>query len=75
MEARHVGMLLLGLGLLLGLAGVAIWAGWSLPSGLRPGSLPGDFSFRRGNSSVTLLLGTSMLLSVVLTLILAFFRK
>lgn len=68
-------MLLIGLGLLLGLAGVAVWSGWSLPGGLRPGSLPGDLSFRRGNSSVTLLLGTSVLLSVVLTLILALFRK
>ncbi len=39
--------------------------------GLRPGRLPGDISFGGANWRVFVPLGTSLLISVVLTLILA----
>ena len=43
--------------------------------GLPLGRLPGDFSVRRGNFSFYFPLATSVILSIVLTLILAFFRR
>ena len=43
--------------------------------GLPLGRLPGDFSVRRGNVSFYFPLATSVILSIVLTLILAFFRR
>jgi hypothetical protein len=51
-----VGLLLLALGA----------AGLKLPFG----RLPGDFAWRRGNSRVSFPLGTSLLVSVVLTIVL-----
>jgi hypothetical protein len=39
------------------------------------GRLPGDFYVRRGNVSFYFPLATSIVLSIVLTLILAFFRR
>ena len=39
------------------------------------GRLPGDFSIRRGNVSFYFPLATSIVLSILLTLILAFFRR
>jgi hypothetical protein len=39
------------------------------------GRLPGDFSVRRGNVTFYLPLATSIVLSVLLTLILALFRR
>jgi len=43
--------------------------------GLPLGRLPGDFQMRRGNFSFYFPLTTSILLSIVLTLIFAFFRR
>jgi hypothetical protein len=43
--------------------------------GLPLGRLPGDFSVRRGNVSFYFPLATSVVLSILLTLILAFFRR
>ena len=42
---------------------------------LKLGRLPGDISFRRGNVSFYFPIGTSILLSVILTLIFYFLRK
>ena len=60
-----IGLILLvsgGLMMLLGRAGV--------------GPLPGDIAFRKGNVSVYFPIGTSILLSVVLTILLnVFFRR
>jgi hypothetical protein len=42
---------------------------------LRLGRLPGDFSFRRGNVSFYFPIGTSILISLVLTIILYLLRK
>jgi hypothetical protein len=39
------------------------------------GRLPGDFTYRRGNFTFYFPLGTCILLSVILTLILYLFRK
>ena len=43
--------------------------------GLPFGRLPGDFTFRRGNTTFYFPLGTSILLSVILTLLFAFLRR
>jgi hypothetical protein len=60
-----MGRLLIVIGLLIALAGVAISVGLPL------GRLPGDFSFRRGGFSVYIPLASSILVSVVLTLVMA----
>ena len=60
-----LGAVLLVLGLLLTLAG-------RLPL---LGRLPGDFVYRSGNFTLYLPLATSLLISVLLTLLLALFRK
>ena len=43
--------------------------------GVPLGRLPGDFYVRRGNFSFYFPLATSIILSILLTLILAFFRR
>lgn len=60
--------LLVRLGLLLVIAGVAVYLLGRL--GISFGHLPGDFAWRRKNGSVHFLLGTSIFVSVLLTLIL-----
>jgi hypothetical protein len=43
--------------------------------GVPLGRLPGDFSVRRGNFSFYFPLATSIILSILLTLVLALFRR
>lgn len=43
--------------------------------GINLGRLPGDFVFRRGNSTIYIPLMTSLLLSIVLSLLMWFFRR
>jgi hypothetical protein len=43
--------------------------------GVPIGRLPGDFYVRRGNFTFYFPLATSILLSILLTLVLAFFRR
>ena len=57
-----VGLVIAGVGLLMSL-------------GLPLGRLPGDFSVRRGNVSFYVPLATSILVSVLLTLFFALFRR
>ena len=57
-----IGLLVAGLGLLV-MAGVPI------------GRLPGDFYVRRGSFSFYFPLATSILLSIMLTLLMALFRR
>jgi len=58
------------------LVGVAIAAvGVLITLGLPFGRLPGDFMVRRGNFSFYFPLATSIILSILLTLLLAFFRR
>jgi Protein of unknown function (DUF2905) len=55
----------------LGIAGLGLLVMIGLPLG----RLPGDFAVRRGNFSFYFPLATSILLSIILTLIFAFFRR
>ena len=57
-----IGFAIAGLGLLI-MMGVPL------------GRLPGDFAIRRGNFWFYFPLATSIILSIILTLILAFFRR
>jgi hypothetical protein len=55
----------------LGIAGIGLLMMFGIPVG----RLPGDFYVRRGNFSFYFPLATSIIFSIVLTLILAFFRR
>jgi hypothetical protein len=57
-----IGVVILGLGLL-------------MMAGLPIGRLPGDISYRRGNTTFYFPLATSIVLSLILTLLLALFRR
>jgi hypothetical protein len=61
--------LLIVLGLVLLVAGVAMQLGFPF------GRLPGDLTFRRGNTTVYLPLATSLLVSVVLSIVVLLFRR
>jgi hypothetical protein len=64
------------MGKLLVLVGLAIAAiGVLVMLGVPFGRLPGDFVVRRGSFTVYVPLATSIILSVVLTLLLMFFRR
>ena len=64
-----MGRLLVFLGLGIAALGLLVLAGVPF------GRLPGDFMFRRGSVSFYFPLATSVILSVLLTLILSFFRR
>ncbi|HET6566385.1 MAG TPA: DUF2905 domain-containing protein [Rhodothermales bacterium] len=64
-----VGRLLVLAGIVLVVAGAVILLLDRVP-GLGPGKLPGDFSWRRGNVRIFAPLGTMLLISIVLTLLL-----
>ena len=55
----------------LGIAGV----GLAVMLGVPLGRLPGDFYMRRGSFTFYVPLATSIILSILLTLMLAFFRR
>jgi hypothetical protein len=64
------------MGKVLVLVGLGIAAlGAAMMLGLPLGRLPGDISVRRGNFSFYFPLTTSIVLSVLLTLLFAFFRR
>ena len=64
------------MGRLLLVAGLVIAGiGLLMMSGLPIGRLPGDFAFRRGNATFYFPLTTSILLSIMLTLLLAILRR
>jgi ribose/xylose/arabinose/galactoside ABC-type transport system permease subunit len=71
----QLGKILVILGLALAGLGAVLWLGrgWGLFSWL--GRLPGDFSWRGKNFSFYFPLGTSLLLSLVLTLLFWLFRR
>jgi hypothetical protein len=63
-------------GKVLVLVGLGIAAiGLAIMLGVPFGRLPGDFYLRRGNVSFYFPLATSILLSIILTLLLSFFRR
>ena len=57
-----VGLVVAGIGLL-------------MMAGLPLGRLPGDISFRRGNTTVYVPLATSIIASIILTLLFALLRR
>ena len=67
---QALGRMMLLLGILLAAAGLFLLFGKHLPGFL--GRLPGDITLRRGNVQVYIPFGTCILLSLVLTLVLAF---
>ena len=68
------GKVLIVAGLILVVAGVLLSC-TNFFSMLRLGRLPGDFSIKRGNFSFDFPLTTCILLSILLSLIVYFFRK
>ena len=66
---RNMGKTLVLIGLAIAGLGLLIMIGLPL------GRLPGDFAVRRGNFSFYFPLATSIILSIILTLIFAFFRR
>ena len=65
----NVAKLLILTGLILAGAGLLMMAGLPI------GRLPGDFTFRRGNTTVYIPVTTSILASVILTLLLSLLRR
>lgn len=64
------------MGKLLVVAGLVIaGVGLLLMAGVPVGRLPLDFSYRRDNFAFHFPLGTSILISVILTLLFMFFRR
>jgi hypothetical protein len=70
---NYIGKFLVGLGLLLVLVGVLVLV--AARAGLPLGRLPGDFAYRGKHVSIYFPLGTSILISVVLTLALYLLSK
>jgi hypothetical protein len=67
-----LGRFLIIAGVVLAVVGVVLLLAPKIPW---LGRLPGDITYRRGNFTFYFPLGTSILLSVILTLILYLFRK
>jgi hypothetical protein len=64
-----MGRLLVVIGVVV--AGIGLLVMWGVPLG----RLPGDFTWRRGNATFYFPLTTSILLSIILTLLLAILRR
>ena len=70
---EHVGRLLLVMGLVVAGLGVLLMLGRKLP--FRIGRLPLDFHYQRENFSFYFPLGTSIVLSLLLTLVLSLLNR
>ncbi len=70
-----VGKSLILLGVAIAAIGLFLWLGSSLPLLDRLGRLPGDVYVRRGNFSFYFPLATSILISIIASLILAWLRR
>ncbi len=64
-----MGRMLVVAGLLIAVVGLVMMAGVPL------GRLPGDITFRRGNSTISIPIVTCLLLSVLLTIVFSLFRR
>ena len=69
----QLGRMLVVAGLVLAVIGALLILGPKL--GLRLGRLPLDYHFQRGNFSIYVPLGTSILLSLVVSLVLMWFSR
>ncbi|MBA2754823.1 MAG: DUF2905 domain-containing protein [Chloroflexota bacterium] len=74
-DPHVVGRILIVAGVALAIVGVSLVTGVSIPLVRRLGQLPGDLVFRRGPVTVAIPIVTSIILSVVLTIALALFRR
>jgi DUF2905 family protein len=63
------------IGLIIAACGFVIWAAPSIPIHAGAGRLPGDIIVRRGNLTFYFPLVTSILISVVLSLLIAWLRR
>lgn len=74
MPMQSIGKMLIALGIVVLVIGVLLYLGGR--AGL--GTLPGDFAWRRGNTSIYIPIVSSIVLSIILTivlnLVLRFFR-
>jgi DUF2905 family protein len=68
-----VGRWLIVIGVVCLAAGIWITLGWRVP--FRLGRLPGDIHFRSGNTAFYFPIVTCILLSLILTLVLSWFRR
>jgi hypothetical protein len=66
---------LIVVGLILVVAGVAVWVLPSIPYAGRLGRLPGDIYIKRDNFTLYFPLTTGILISVVLTILLSLMRR
>lgn len=66
------GKLLMLVGLLLAVAGAVLWSGFGADW---LGRLPGDIRIERGNSAFYFPVVTCIIISIVLTVIVSFFRR
>jgi hypothetical protein len=66
MAFNSIGKGLVALGVLLVIVGAVVW----LAGRAGAGSLPGDISLRRGNTSIYIPIVSSIVISVVLTIVL-----
>lgn len=70
-----LGKSLIAIGALIALAGLALWAGAGVPWLNRLGRLPGDINLHRGSFSFYFPLTSAIIVSVVLSLLLAWLRR
>ena len=68
----ELGRLLVLVGVILAVLGMVLWVAPKVPW---LGKLPGDFVWQRGNWKVYFPLGTSILLSIVLSVLFYLFRR
>jgi formate hydrogenlyase subunit 3/multisubunit Na+/H+ antiporter MnhD subunit len=63
------------IGMLIAVLGLVVWAGGSIPMLNRLGRLPGDIYIRRDNFSFYFPITTAIVISVVLSILLALLRR
>jgi hypothetical protein len=69
---RELGKFVVVIGIITTLVGLVMWSGFA-PKWL--GRLPGDIQIERGHSAVYFPIVTCIILSIVLSLLLSFFRR
>jgi hypothetical protein len=70
-----LGKTIVVIGLIVAACGFVIWASSSIPILGRMGRLPGDIMVRRGNFTFYFPLMTSIIISVVVSLLIAWMRR